>query len=371
MKSDCRPLLTAIVGTPEAGASGTFIITDVLAAVGRTWEALHDEKPRPAVFLPKLLSVDGQPYSEINGVVLQPHGALGDFPAPDIVIVPSLNLLQWEPLPSRYAPIIDWIRSAYESGAIVASLCSGSLLLAETGLLDGEDATSHWAYCDAIAKRRPEVRMRRERTLVPAGPGHRLITAGGASSWHDLLLYLIGRFSGPEEARRVARIFQLEWHSEGQLPVAALTLGRQRGDKLVAAAQIWAADNYANPNPVTAMAAQSGLGERSFLRRFRQATGQSPMEYVQTLRIEEAKQLLDTTDMPLDDVAAEVGYVEPASFRRLFRKLVGLSPSAYRRRHSPGLAQSRMEGRSTDAQRPVPIPPQSTGSAKGVSGSLA
>ena len=104
------------------------------------------------------------------------------------------------------------------------------------------------------------------------------------------------------------------------------------------------ADNYADPNPVAAMAAQSGLTERSFLRRFKRATGQSPLEYVQTLRIEEAKQLLETSDMPLDDIAAEIGYSEPSAFRHLFRKLVGVTPSAYRRRYvGPTIGQQRQE----------------------------
>lgn len=338
-----RPLLTAVLGTPEVGA-GAFIIMDALASVGSLWEYLHGEEPQPKYFLPRLLSIDGEPYRDFHGIGIEPHGALSDFPAPDIVIIPEMLLDPWKPLPNTYGPVIDWIRNAYENGALVASLCSGSMLLSATGLLDGEEATSHWAYCDAIARRHPRIRFRKERVLVQAGEGHRLVTAGGFSSWHDLLLYLIGRVAGAEEARRIAKLFLLDWHNEGQLPFAALTVGRRHEDPLVSQAQIWVADDYANPNPVAAMAAESGLTERSFLRRFKRATGQSPLEYVQTLRIEEAKQLLETTDMPLDDVAAEVGYTEPSAFRHLFRKLVGITPSLYRRRHfrSVGGAQQQV-----------------------------
>ncbi|MBB2972963.1 helix-turn-helix domain-containing protein [Mesorhizobium sp. RMAD-H1] len=333
MKSEAHePLFTAVLATPHVGA-GAFIIMDALASVGSLWEYLHGEEPGRRYFLPRLLSVDGEPYSDLHGLVIQPHGALGDYPEPDIIIIPEMLLDPWRPLPNSYAPIIDWICSAYQRGALVASLCSGSMLLAETGLLDGEEATSHWAFCDAIARRHPDIRFRKERILVHAGEGHRLITAGGFSSWHDLLLYLIGRVAGPEEARRTAKLFLLSWHDEGQLPFAALTVGRRHEDNAVAAAQLWVADNYANPNPVAAMAARSGLTERNFLRRFKRATGQSPMEYVRTLRIEEAKQLLETTAMPVDDIAIEVGYVEPSAFRHVFRKLVGVTPSAYRRRH--------------------------------------
>jgi transcriptional regulator GlxA family with amidase domain len=207
------------------------------------------------------------------------------------------------------------------------------VLLSETGLLEGQEATSHWGYCEAIKARHPGITIRKERVLVMAGEGHRLITTGGFSSWHDLLLYLVGRIAGAEEARRLSKLFLLDWHVDGQLPFAALTVGRKHEDPMVAAAQIWAADNYADPNPVAMMAAEAGLTERSFLRRFKKATGQSPLEYVQTMRIEEAKQLLETTDMAFDAIAAEVGYSEPSAFRHLFRKLVGTTPSAYRRRH--------------------------------------
>jgi transcriptional regulator GlxA family with amidase domain len=327
-----RPLLTAVLATPETGSAGSFIIMDLLSSVGHLWETLHGEEPRPR-FLPRLLTIDGKPYRDFHGVLIQPQGALADYPQPDIIIIPEVTIGPWQPLPASSAEAFDWIRSAYAGGALVASLCSGSMLLSETGLLDGEDATSHWGYCDAIASRHPSIRMRKERVLVLAGEGHRLITTGGFSSWHDLLLYLIGRIAGAEEARRTAKLFLLDWHSEGQLPFAALTVGRRHEDKLITAAQLWAADNYADPNPVAAMVAQSGLAERSFLRRFKRATGQSPLEYVQTMRVEEAKQLLETSAMSLDDIGAVVGYTEPSAFRHLFRKLVGVTPSAYRRRH--------------------------------------
>lgn len=328
-----RPLLTAVVTTPETGTAGTFIVMDLLAAVGNFWQTVHREAPGVPFFLPRLVTFDGEPYRDLHGVQITPHGSFEDFPSPDVVIVPELAIDPWKPLPNSFAAVADWLRSRYEAGAIIASLCSGSVLLSETGLLDGQEATSHWAYCDAIKSRHPGIKMRKERVLVMAGDGHRLITTGGFSSWHDLLLYLVGRIAGQEEARRLSKLFLLDWHLDGQLPFTGLTVGRNHEDRLVTAAQTWAADNYANPSPVSAMAAASGLTERSFLRRFKKATGQTPLEYVQTLRIEEAKQMLETTTRSFDEIAAEVGYSESSAFRHLFRKLVGLTPSAYRNKH--------------------------------------
>lgn len=325
-------LVTAVVVTPETGTAGTFIIMDLLASVGMLWATLHGDEPGPPRFLPRLVSIDGQPYRDLHGVTIHPHGSLEDYPRPDIVMIPELAIDPWRPLPNSFALVADWIRSAHENGAIVASLCSGSMLLSETGLLEGEDATSHWGYCDAIASRHPGIRMRKERVLVPAGEGHRIITTGGFASWHDLLLYLVGRLAGPEEARRLAKLFLLDWHADGQLPYAALNMGLRHNDSAITQAQIWIADNYTSASPIKEMAARAGLSERSLLRRFKQATGQSPMQYVQTLRIEEAKQLIETTDLPLDDIACQVGYTEPSAFRRLFSRLVAISPAHYRRR---------------------------------------
>jgi len=327
-----QPLLTAVVATPETGSAGVFIVMDLLASVGMLWEILHGQEPQAARFLPRLVTCDGEPYRDLHGVQITPHGSFADFPSPDLVIIPELMIDPRKPVPNSFAPVASWLRDVYREGAMVASLCSGSMLLCESGLLDGEDATSHWGYCDAIKQRHPTVRIRKDRVLVPAGDGHRLITTGGFSSWHDLLLYLVGRIAGTEEARRLAKCFLLDWHLDGQLPFAALTAGRKHDDPMVAVAQLWVADNYANPNPVAVMAAEAGLSERSFLRRFKKATGQSPIEYVQTLRIEEAKQLLEASEMGLDEIGEQVGYSEPSAFRHLFRKLVGETPSAYRRR---------------------------------------
>ncbi len=331
---DSGPLAVAIVATPEAAASVVYGIYEVLSSVGLAWQLLHRQSPAP-VFKPVVLSMDGQPFRTFNGVTIHPDGRFGDHPSPDIVIIPDLAVMPGEPVPNTYSAIADWIGGAHANGAIVCSVCTGSTLLALTGLLDGEDATTHWAWEGDFRSRFPQVKLRKERVLVPAGEGHRIITAGSTTSWHDLLFYLIARVHSLEEARRIAKFFLLQWHADGQLPFASLTVTRQHKDPLIAAAQLWAADNYASMNPVSAMVEQSGLTERSFLRRFRAATGQSPVEYVQTLRIEEAKHLLEATDMLPDDIAGEVGYAETSSFRRLFKRLVGLSPAAYRRRMLP------------------------------------
>lgn len=332
MSNHKNPIVSVIIGAPCAGTATVFSILDVLASVGRDWEALHGAPPSPATFAVSYRTANGAPYWDINGRRITPDAALDEHPMPDLVIVPEMQFDPNLPLPEDLVTLSRWIATAYEDGATVASVCSGALLLAEASLLDGNEATTHWAFADMLARDHPLVKVRRERILVPAGEGHRVITAGGASAWEDLLLYLIGRFAGAETARRIAKLHLIEPHGDGQMTYASLTAGRQTEDRMVGKAQLWAADNYACPAPVTEMAARSGLSERSFLRRFRRATGQAPADYIQSLRVEEAKQLLETTDMSIEDIAAEVGYSEPSSFRSAFRKRVGVSASVYRRK---------------------------------------
>lgn len=309
-----------------------YSILDVLASVGRDWEMLHGTTPGSPVFSASLLSLDGEPYHDTNGRRISVDGKLADCAEPKLVIIPDLHLDPAAPLPAQFTLLGAWIRRAHDEGALVTSVCSGALLLASTGLLNGVEATTHWGYADMMTRHFPEVCLRHERFLVPGGEEHRLITAGGASAWADLLLYLINRFAGAEEARRIAKIYLLQPHGGGQLCYASLAARRQHNDQLIADAQVWAATHYDEPNPVSAMVDRSGLLERSFLRRFRRATGQSPLEYLQTVRVEEAKQMLEATELPIDQISAEIGYNEPSSFRSAFRKHVGMTASVYRKK---------------------------------------
>jgi transcriptional regulator GlxA family with amidase domain len=156
--------------------------------------------------------------------------------------------------------------------------------------------------------------------------------AGGGTTWLDLALYLVGRSVGIEEAMQLARLNLIDWHTIGQQPFARIARTRQVEDAVIARCQTWIAEHYHEPNPVTALVRLSGLAERSFKRRFQNATGMSPLEYVHTLRIEEAKQMLEAGEDPVEAIAQEVGYGDAAFFSRLFRRKVNLSPVQYRKR---------------------------------------
>jgi len=156
--------------------------------------------------------------------------------------------------------------------------------------------------------------------------------AGGGTSHLDLILYLIARFVGLTEALEVAKAYLITWHDAGQRPFTSLVTGKQTSDQVIMRCQQWVADHYAEAAPVTAMVQLSGLSERTFTRRFAKATGMSPLDYVHALRLEEAKQILETSNLPVEAVALEAGYQDNGFFGRLFRRRVGMTAAQYRRR---------------------------------------
>jgi transcriptional regulator GlxA family with amidase domain len=204
-------------------------------------------------------------------------------------------------------------------------------MLAETGLLDGRPATSHWGYQNLFRMSYPNVKFEPEPNLCFADPSGRIVTAGGTSSWHDLAIHIISRHCSTAEALRIAKVYLLKWHSEGQLPFETLVRHVPHADAIVRKCEDWLREHFRVAEPVASVVDYAGAPERTLKRRFKAATGTTLMDYVQNLRIEEAKRLLETGTTSFDEIAAEVGYENPGFFRRLFKRRTGLTPSSYRR----------------------------------------
>ncbi|MCG3201502.1 MAG: HTH-type transcriptional activator RhaR [Gammaproteobacteria bacterium] len=327
-----EPINVAILAFPEATASTVYGMYDLFKSAGRDWGYIVEGRAGRERMRPLVAASGMEPFAAANGVRMQPDCTLAHCPAPDVVCVPEILLPPGEPLAGRFGPETEWLRRSYADGATITTACSGAMLLAEAGLLDGHEATTHWAYCDTMKRRYPQIRVVGQRALVASGAGQRLIMAGGGTSWLDVALFVVARFVGVEEAMQLARLSLIDWHDIGQQPFASLAYGRQNEDALIARCQVWIAEHYARPSPVAGMTGFSGLPERSFKRRFQHATGMSPLDYVHTLRIEESKHMLESTDMAVEAIAQEIGYEDAGFFGRLFRRKVGLTPAQYRRR---------------------------------------
>ncbi|PZN30940.1 MAG: AraC family transcriptional regulator [Proteobacteria bacterium] len=325
----------AIVAVPETAGSALYGMVDVLSAVGNVWETLLRAETARNVFRVRIVSPIGAPFHCGNAIPVQPAAAIADDPRADIVILPELWLGPDDDLRGRYDELMEWIRRRHETGAWLYSACSGAVMLAATGLLDGCDATSHWGYEDLFRRRYPKVRFRPQPSLAFADPDGRIVTAGGTTSWHDLALHIIARHASPGEALRIAKVYLLKLHSEGQLPHRVLVRGSVHDDAAVRATERYLEQHFREHNVVTEAVRQSGLAERTLKRRFKVATGSTIIDYVQNLRIEEAKRLLEEGLRPVDQISFEIGYDDTSFFRRLFKRVVGLTPSAYRRMFAP------------------------------------
>jgi transcriptional regulator GlxA family with amidase domain len=265
---------------------------------------------------------------------VEPYAAIADLNVCDAVIVCDMYSPIHAVARNDYAPFLPWLRRMHRQGVLIGSVCSGALVLAEAGLLDGREVASHWAYAELFAEEYPKSRLRRDSILCLTHEAEGIVTAGGVTSWQELVLYIIRKFCGPEIARQTAKVHLLTGHERGQLPFAAMNRRQDPSDAVIAECQTWIADHYNEQNPVQRMTELSSLNPRTFARRFKSATGRSPMDYVLELRVEEAKQVLETTEIAVDEVSYQVGYLDPAAFRRIFRKIAGVTPQEYRRRFS-------------------------------------
>lgn len=322
----------AFLTMPESTGSTLYGMYDLFAAVDRDWGLITQGKMGMSPFQPLTVAAEPGGFRMANGVHVLPDLSLAQAGVPDIVCVPELLVPPEQDIRGEYPREVAWLRQCYQAGSYLGTACSGALLLAETGLLDGRDATTHWGYCDSLARRYPSVRVHPRQALVTTGEGGRIVMVGGGSSWQDLALFLIARTVGLERALQVAKLYLIDWHHVGQQPYSVLTRSVQTEDAIIARCQQWLGEHYDEAHPVARMAHMSGLSERSFKRHFCQATGMAPMAYVQSLRLEEAKQYLESGDEPIESVAAAVGYEDASFFSRLFRREVGLTPAQYRRR---------------------------------------
>ena len=324
------PIHVSLVATPDAQVMPLSGIFETLNAFDLLSNFETGLPPRP--FEVEIVAPDDAPMTGASGLSIGGHRPCAEVARTDIAIVPLMMVdgNDWET--GRYPGLVDWLRRMNEQGAVLCSACTGVLLLAETGLLDGHEATIHWAFAPTFRRNFPNVRLRTQEVLTTAGERRQFIMTGGVTSWHDLVLYLIARHVGPSAAQGMARLLMLEWHGDGQAPYVSFSPVTDHGDALIAELQTWLEAHYMVANPVEELVRRAALPRRSLERRFAQATGLSPIDYVQAVRIEEARRRLERTTVPVEQIGAKVGYDNTAFFRRLFKRSTRLTPGAYRRK---------------------------------------
>ncbi|MCF5507011.1 MULTISPECIES: GlxA family transcriptional regulator [unclassified Pseudomonas] len=260
-----------------------------------------------------------------------PARTFDSHPGPDqpmmaVLVPPSIAEFTEDQAPPA---LLEWLRLQHAGGTVLGGVCIGSIMLARSGLLDGRSATTHWSSAKSFAASYPAVRLEADKPIVDDGD---LITSAGLMAWSELGLRLVDRLMGPSVAGDTARFLVIEHSASASQCGSNFAPLLRHGDGAVLKVQHWLQASGAVDVSVAAMAQEANLEERTFLRRFRSATGLKPTEYCQHLRVGKARQMLEFTNGTIDHIAWTVGYQDPGAFRTIFKKITGLSPSDYRNR---------------------------------------
>lgn len=328
-KSDKRPevRLVAEVGLtvyPDCQLSAVYGLTD-LFRIASDLARGSDDHPPPAIRVSHWRQDDGAITCIYDSHPSAEH-TLTHIITPPSLIVPERM--------QKMTAFAEWMVACHQGGATLCSVCAGSFVLAETGLLDGRETTTHWAFADTLAARFPDVKVDADRMLIDDGD---IITAGGILAWTDLGLTLIDRLLGPSLMLATAKFFLAEPPRQAQGPYRFFIPKLDHGDEAILAVQHWLQATGARDHSLSSLARKAGLEERTFLRRFKNATGLRPTEYAQQIRVAKAREALELTRRSVEQIAWQVGYGDPSAFRKLFQRLTGLPPIEYRRRFGRAL----------------------------------
>ncbi len=258
------------------------------------------------------------------------HKTLGEATQPDLIIAPAFNGDATQVLQKNSA-LVQWLKNMHSNGSEVASLCYGSFLLAEAGILNGKICTSHWQALDEMQTRYPEIHLQPDAIITDQNG---VYTSGGAFSSLNLILYLVEKFCGREVGIQISKIFSIDMDRVNQAHFAVFQGQHNHGDDEVLKAQKFIEQNYNNEITVEQIATQAHMSTRNFIRRFKKATNNTPLEYLQRVKIEAAKKLLERSSDTISTLMFEVGYNDAKTFRNVFKRATGLSPQDYRKKYN-------------------------------------
>ncbi|SMF72384.1 transcriptional regulator, AraC family with amidase-like domain [Tistlia consotensis] len=325
--SDGAPLEVTVVLLEGGYASTAIGPIEVFHSAGLLWNQLQGDAAEPR-FRVRSASLDGASVPSACALALTPSLALEEVRRSDIVIVAASGL-DLDAQLARHAALLPWLRTHHARGAWILGICTGVTFLAESGLLDGRRATTHWAVAEELRQRYPAVAWCPEEFVTEDG---RILCGGGVYSAIDLSLYLVERICGHEIALQCARSLLVSMPRSRQSGYAVLPLSRPHGDARIRAAEEYLQQHYDRELSTQVLAERVGLAPRTFIRRFKAATGQLPGAYGQALRVAAARELLEQGATSIQAVSSQVGYDDLAYFRALFKRHTGMTPADYRSR---------------------------------------
>jgi len=305
---------------------------DMFLQAGLLWNVIMGEQP-DREFEVRIVTADGQPVMALNNVPVVPYCSMREIENVDLVLIPSQGFF-YDLESAAHRARVDWLIECYESGSDLAAICGGAFTLASTGLLNGRQATTHWGLANEFRKLFPAVELKIDLKVTDEG---RLFCGGGITADLNLSLHLIEKYCGREKALQVSRCMLVDMDRVSQAPFAAFIPNKDHGDEEILEAQEWLETSYRGGITMEVLAKEAGMSLRHFNRRFRSATGETAVKYLQHLRVEACKVLLVTTSRPFDEIAPAVGYENVSFLRRVFRSHTGMTPVGFRRRFGSSL----------------------------------
>ena len=290
---------------------------------------------RPPLFIVQLVGFQPEIRMQNGRFSVSPDVLIGDLPHTDLILIPSVHG-DIKKILADNAEMLSWIVRQRKNGAAIASMCIGAFLLAGTGLLDGKSATTHWQLAAEFRQLFPAVNLLEDKIITEE---NEIYTSGGAYSWLNLILHLIEKYAGREIAVLCSKGFQIDIQRDSQSPFIIFSGQKDHKDEAIMTAQVFIEKNTRSRITVGQLASLVCLGRRNLERRFKKATGNSVMEYIQRVKMEVVKKNLETSRLGVNEAMDQVGYSDPKAFRVIFKKVTGMSPSQYRNRYNREFVQ--------------------------------
>lgn len=266
-----------------------------------------------------------------NGLLaMKPHTNISCIGKTNLIIIPSL-VRNYEKALKRNKLLVEWIEEQYKQNAEIASMCTGTFMLASAGLLNGRSCSTHWSAADLFRTMFPKVNLQAEQLITDE---HGIYTNGGAYSFLNLIIYLVEKYYDRQTAIYCSKIFQVEMDRQSQSAFTIFTGQKLHGDEMVQKAQAYIENKVDEKISIEDLSSKFAVGRRNFDRRFIKATGNTPVEYSQRVKIESAKKAFETSRKTINEVMYDVGYSDVKAFREVFRKITGMSPLEYRARYN-------------------------------------
>lgn len=321
--------LTIIVPEGENNLSSITGAFEIFTRANQYWLQKNGENSKE-LFTIQLAGISEK--VDFNGglFTVKPHVNISEISKTNLVIIPSLNHNYKKAVEGNQL-LIDWIAKQYKNGAEIATICTGAFMLASSGLLDGKTCSTHWSVSENFRVMFPKVNLQTDR-LITDEKG--IYTNGGAYSFLNLMLYLVEKYYDRQTAIYCSKVFQIEMDRNTQSVFSIFTGQKQHDDEMVQQAQVFIEKNLDEKISIEQLSSKFAVGRRNFDRRFIKATGNTPIEYSQRVKIESAKKAFESSRKTINEVMYDVGYSDVKAFREVFRKITGMSPLEYRGRYN-------------------------------------